>query len=195
MDAQEGRINEGRQLQEGWEDRGKKGDEGGPNEKRRGRWRSSWVHLARLMHRTGSSNGRVGHEYLINNYYRETLYFCEEKESRSPLPLFACALARPLSRRGPRTPPSLSFNLAFSLSLPSAIVPDFLLPQRHAPCRHICIFIRECNRRARFSPLVVRYHGKNSRKMAERFVVDMRSDFLLHLPSSLPAKSATLSSA
>lgn len=154
------------------------------------------MHLARLMHRTGSSNGRVGHEYLINNYYRETLYFCEEKESRSPpFPFSPAPSPVPSSRRGPRTPPSLSFNLAFSLSLPSAIVPDFLLPQRHAPCRHICIFIRECNRRARFSPLVVRYHGKNSRKMAERFVVDMRSDFLLHLPSSLPAKSATLSSA
>lgn len=47
-----------------------------------------------------------------------------------------------------------------------------------AQCRHICIFIRECNRRARFSPLVARYRGKNSRKMAERFEADMRSDFL-----------------
>jgi len=151
------------------------------------------VHLARLMHRTGSSNGRVGHEYLINNYYRETHYFCEEKESWGP-PFSPAPSPVPYHEeaQGP-----LSFNLAFSLflSLPSAIVPDFLPPQRRAPCLHICIFIRECNRRARFSPLVARCHGKNSRKMAERFVVDMRSDFLLHPPSLPPAKSATLSSA
>jgi hypothetical protein len=54
-------------------------------------WRSSRVHLARLMHRTGSSNGRVGHEYLINNYYRETLYIFARRE-REP---------------GPRAPPPL----------------------------------------------------------------------------------------
>lgn len=108
-----------------------------------GGWRSSRVHLARLMHRTGSSNGRVGHEYLINNYYRETLYFCEKKESRDrppppPPSLLACTLARSLPRRGPRTPPSLSFNLAFSLPLPSAIVPDsFPRPCTAPPYLHI----------------------------------------------------------
>lgn len=154
-------------------------------------WRSSRVHLARLMHRTGSSNGRVGHEYLINNYYRETLYFCERKRAvGSPL-----SPAPPYHHR-PKDPSvllllSLSFMFPLTLFLlfppPSAIVPGSLssLPQRRASCRHICIFIRECNRRARFSPLVARCRGKNSRKMAERFEVDMRSDFLLHSLSPL----------
>lgn len=148
------------------------------------RWRSSWVHLVRLMHRTGSSNGRVGHEYLINNYYRETHYFCEEKESRGlPPPFSPCAVPYHEEAQRPLRPLFFNPALALSLSPSSAIVPDFLPPQRRAPCRHICIFIRECNRRARFSPLVVRCHGKNSRKMAERFAVDMRSDFLLHPPA------------
>lgn len=144
------------------------------------------------MHRTGSSNGRVGHEYLINNYYRETLYFCEEREkaeeasSPSPSPFSAIAFF-PYYPERPRDP--LFPSLTLFLSLPSAFVPDSLpssLPSRRASCRHICIFIRECNRRARFSPLVARCRGKNSRKMAERFVVDMRSDFLLHPLPSLP---------
>lgn len=42
------------------------------------------LHLVRLMHRTGSSNGRVGHEYLINNYYRETLFLRGKRESGIP---------------------------------------------------------------------------------------------------------------
>lgn len=68
-----------------------------------------------------------------------------------------------------------------SLPCPSPLATPLLLLRffsLRAQCRHICIFIRECNRRARFSPLVARYRGKNSRKMAERFEADMRSDFL-----------------
>lgn len=150
------------------------------------------------MHCTGSSNGRVGHEYLINNYYRGTLYFCErKKESRGP-PLHARAFARaPTFTRGPGTPlfplfspPSPSFlpPFAFRATNLSTYQPTYRPPpppRSRAPCRHICIFIRECNRRARFSPLVARCRGKNSRKMAERFEADMRSDFLLcSLPPS-----------
>lgn len=148
------------------------------------------MHLARLMHRTGSSNGRVGHEYLINNYYRETLYFCEEKESRgSPLSSVSPAPS-PVpyheEAQGPLRPSPLISRFLFLLLFLSPPLSSRTSCLPNAVHRHICIFIRECNRRARFSPLVARCHGKNSRKMAERFVVDMRSDFLLHPPSSLP---------
>lgn len=78
--------------------------------------------------------------------------------------------------------------LRFFLPCPSPLATPLLLLlllrffSLRAQCRHICIFIRECNRRARFSPLVARYRGKNSRKMAERFEADMRSDFLRSPP-------------
>lgn len=109
-----------------------------------------------------------------------------EKESRG-VPPFACA-SLPPQAQGPLSPPSSFLILhvsSYSLSpFPSSFCYrpglPLSLPQRRASCRHICIFIRECNRRARFSPLVARCRGKNSRKMAERFEVDMRSDFLLH---------------
>lgn len=80
--------------------------------------------------------------------------------------------------------------LRFFLPCPSPLATPLLLLlllrffSLRAQCRHICIFIRECNRRARFSPLVARYRGKNSRKMAERFEADMRSDFLRSPPPS-----------
>lgn len=184
-----GRENKrGRARQEVWEI----GEEG--RETRNDRGRSSLVHLVRLMHRTGSSNGRVGHEYLINNYYRETLFLRGKRESGFPSPFRPRPRPSPITKR-PKDPsvPPLFFNPVFSRSLTFFLFPllssqTSYLPNARAPCRHICIFIRECNRRARFSPLVVRCHGKNSRKMVERFVVDMRSDFLLHsLPSPFPA--------
>lgn len=114
-----------------------------------------------------------------------------EKESRG-VPPFACA-SLPPQAQGPLSPPPSFLILhvsSYSLSpFPSSFCYrpglPLSLPQRRASCRHICIFIRECNRRARFSPLVARCRGKNSRKMAERFEVDMRSDFLLHSLSPL----------
>lgn len=81
--------------------------------------RAGCTYAARLMHRTGSSNGRVGHEYLINNYYRETLYFCEEREKAeeaSPLvlPLFGHRLLPLPPGEAPGPPVPLSYSLSFS---------------------------------------------------------------------------------
>lgn len=93
-------------------------------------WRSSRVHLARLMHRTGSSNGRVGHEYLINNYYRGTL-FLREKESCEALLPHLFRLHRFPTTTGPGTPLSLLSSFTFTLSLSLSIYLSFavsLLP-------------------------------------------------------------------
>lgn len=141
------------------------------------------------------SRWRVGHEYLINNYYRDTLYFCV-------LAPFASSTGETYVCRRPRThrrsltfsssastpfSPSLPLHPSYSSSSSSTLHLLLRFFSLRAPCRHICIFIRECNRRARFSPLVARYRGKNSRKMAERFEADMRSDFLCS-PYRCPAE-------